>query len=63
MSQTNRAAAVCHVCKNLVAARCGTVRFWNGAARRHAPKHAIRSALGILSAFYCAKCDIERIVR
>lgn len=63
MSQTNRTADICGACKNIVAAGCGTVRFWNGAARRYAPKYAQRSALGILSACHCTQCDAEHAKR
>ena len=59
MSVTNRRAAICGRCKALVAAGVGTIRHWNGAARRFAPKYAIRSPLGILSACTCPKCEQE----
>ena len=60
MSQTNRTADICGSCKGLVPTGQGTLRFWNGSARRHAPKYAKRSALGILSACTCVKCEQER---
>jgi len=57
MSKTNVRAAICDSCKTLIAARCGTVRYWNGAARRYAPTYAKRSAFGVLSACHCQKCE------
>ncbi len=57
MSQTNATAVICGRCKNIVPARQGTVRFWNGAARRYAPKYATRSAYGVLGACHCNKCE------
>ena len=60
MSQTNRTAEICSKCKNIIAIGCGTVRFWNGSARKHAPKYAKRSATGILSACLCIRCEQER---
>lgn len=37
----------------------GTIRQWNGAARKFAPKYAKRTAFGILHACHCGKCERE----
>lgn len=60
MSLTNRVADICSRCKTLVAAGTGTIRHWNGAARKYAPKYAVRSAFGVLAACHCLKCESER---
>lgn len=57
MSTTNSTGAICSRCKALVPARQGTIRMWNGAARKHAPKYATRSAFGVLAACHCGKCE------
>lgn len=59
MSQTNDTASICNRCKSLVPVRQGTIRVWNGAARKYAPKYATRSAYGILGACRCNKCERE----
>lgn len=59
MSTTNRRAAICGNCKRLVAAGTGTIRHWNGAARKFAPAYAVRSPTGILAACTCPKCEQE----
>lgn len=33
--------------------------MWNGAARKYAPKYAIRSAYGVLGACHCVACEKE----
>lgn len=59
MSQTNPYPAICGRCKQIVPALQGTVRFWNGAARKYAPPYAARSAIGIFNACHCNKCERE----
>ena len=59
MSQTNSTYEVCSRCKSIVAPYTGTVRYWNGAARRHAPKYATKNPVGVLSACHCLKCERE----
>ena len=59
MSTTNSLPRICGRCKATVPPGTGTVRRWNGAARKHAPGYAIRSATGILSACTCVKCEAE----
>jgi hypothetical protein len=60
MSQTNRTPTLCNKCKNTIAAGVGTIRFWNGSARKHAPKYARRDAFGVLWATLCPTCEKER---
>jgi hypothetical protein len=61
MSRTNKRAAICGRCGVIVPTGQGAIRYWNGAARRHAPKYAIRSAFGVLNACHCVKCDVDRV--
>ena len=59
MSQTNSMIAICDCCHESVPPYQGTLRFWNGAARKYAPKHAKRNAFGVLCACHCVKCERE----
>jgi len=51
--------AVCSRCESTVAPRTGTIRYWNGAARKHAPKYATRTPYGVIVALTCLKCEDE----
>lgn len=53
----NHWPGICNCCKASVPAGQGVLRYWNGAARKYAPKYALRSALGVLHALLCNKCD------
>lgn len=57
MSQTTRYVGLCDMCGCTVPARQGVIRRWNGAARRHAPRHAKLNPEGVLSALHCTACD------
>jgi hypothetical protein len=57
----NRSPGICNCCKAPVATGCGVIRYWNGAARRHAPKYAKKSPYGIIHALLCATCDDIRL--
>lgn len=57
MSQTNEYPDICGRCKAIVPAGQGTVRFWNGAARKYRPSYAARSAVGIFNVCHCQQCE------
>jgi hypothetical protein len=59
MSRTNDMQALCDRCRVFVPAGQGTLRFWNGAARKHAPAWAKRNAFGVYNACHCVDCERE----
>jgi len=59
VSTPNRTVDICSRCKTWVPAGTGTIKHYNGAARRYAPKYAMRSAMGMLSLCHCVKCEQE----
>jgi Fe-S-cluster-containing hydrogenase component 2 len=60
VSTTNRTLMICNKCKRTVPIGTGTIRHYNGSARKHAPKYAVRSAYGVFAACTCTKCEEER---
>lgn len=57
MSQTTKHTGICGHCGCTVSAGTGTIRRWNGAARRHAPRYATKNAMGVITALHCTVCD------
>ena len=57
MSRTNVLPAICDRCHETVPPLQGTIRYWNGAARKHAPRWAKRNAFGVFNACHCGKCE------
>jgi len=62
VSTTNRTPAICSRCGAIVPAGQGTIRHYNGSARRHAPQYAERSAFGVLALCHCTICEANRKV-
>lgn len=57
MSQTNTGPELCNLCAAEIAPRTGTIRFYRGAAKRHAPSQAHYTASGkTLTLITCPDC-------